>query len=953
MSSILVRELPSALEVPDMRSALRDEVADLLERRYRIDFNAAEKVIDLFWGEGYLPDWYFVANEPADIARHLYATSQLLNAETEMLRQISEDGFAVTYVLSVGHDFPGRLAGILRENLEMEIVAFDSVKSAGGVSFITIERRGRPGPSTATETAAEMNALRRLIAARYSKRFADCLSARYLIEELRAPSESQRAERHAALFDAVLDSGGPVVRIEPASDGAVRSSVAFPVQRLHACCAVLDEFRTRSINIERAYYDSFPANGSGRESGDRCVGVLSIYSRAGVDGSALRAAVETERRRTAERDETSAPRVERELEWALKRLSDPSTETAKRALEVLRTLARKNGDPDHIDAAPVFIVNALSDFFASAELSGIARSDEALRTLLRFEAFDEFWVRRILRDDRSHVSGYRSKHSTARGPAKGGMRIDRIVEFAEVSALAFMMTWKCARSRLLFGGAKGGVVLDPRAYRGERIDFFDTLGGFGRSTFLVTGPTRDVPAGDVGCGPEEIGYIFEGFKSALADIAGTVYGVKQGVARIADRVVTTEQAREMLSAHFGIDYHDRDLVRRLTADEHYLELVAASHITGKPRMGIAARTGATGRGIVYSLLATIGRRHLDGDWRGEAAPTEGERELLHRASQMGERYFLAGGGASALSESEWRTLDEAVYPKLLEGARVVVQGAGKVGSSVMRELEKYGVRIVAVADRDGAIVGNDLAVEAIVEAAVRKGSVVHTSDGVGEVIRGGEAGAAVLTLPCDILIPAALEHAITSKNAESIRANIVACGSNGPITARAQKMLYRRGITVIYDFLANSGGVTASYFEWLRNLNDRFRFEAEVIRGNEFDRSILDRYIMPEFRERIHTILRIPEGERTTAMWNALMRDIIYGALNDDMRTARAFDVPLKHAGMLDAQLRVLAAELARSESAWRLWEELPIKTREMLKDYLSHPEFALIGGDSTDLGAG
>ncbi len=803
---------------------LRDQVEDLLERYYYLHFNAAEKIIDLFWEEGFLPAWYFVANSAEDIARHVYTMSQLLTAQTESLREVSDDGLAITYMLSVGYDFPGKLVRVLRQNLEMNISSFDSVKTKSGVSIISLERPGRRVAHMSNDEAKALDALRDRLTTYAGdgenrplcERFAASLSYRYLREEKNAPSEFNRAVRHMTLFAEAGESSRPAIRSESAGHGTVRTSIAFSSPSLETCCNLLDHYRSKRRNIIRAYYDVF-------DGGEMCedIGILSAYSMESVEVEELRGIAESAEK--SPEHYRSIHGAHAEIERALRVLSDApvGSDEAQRAVDSLFGLARENMDAGGKDEDPVFIINALSDFLSAAEISGLSESRLAMHYLLGFEAFDEFWVERVLESDRGHVAGYRTKHSTVRGPSKGGMRIDPIVEFSEVSALAFMMTWKCARVRLLFGGGKGGLILNPFEYRDHRIDFFDTLGGFGRSTFLVTGPIRDVPAGDVGCGAEEIGYMFEGFKSALSDLARTAYGIKHGVARIGNRLISTDQAREMLDIFFGIDYHDRDLLRCLVADEHYLELVAAAHITGKPKMGIAARTGATGRGIAYSILAAVGGLYLEGLWRSEIDLGPDEKLLLRRAAEMGQRYFTAQNGASALSSGEWRRLDEEVYPKLLGGARIVVQGAGKVGSSVMRELERYDVNIVGVADRDGAVIGDDLPVANLIDSVIKTGSVIHCKDGVGKVIEGSREGAAVLELECDILVPAALEHAITTQNADGVKATLVVGGSNGPITARAARILHDKGVFVVYDFLANSGGVTASYFEWLRNLNDR------------------------------------------------------------------------------------------------------------------------------------
>ena len=143
-------------------------------------------------------------------------------------------------------------------------------------------------------------------------------------------------------------------------------------------------------------------------------------------------------------------------------------------------------------------------------------------------------------------------------------------------------------------------------------------------------------------------------------------------------------------------------------------------------------------------------------------------------------------------------------------------------------------------------------------------------------------GSAILELECDLLFPAALENAVTEKNAPKINAKIEICGSNGSNSSKAEKILKEKGVLVVYDFLANGAGVTASYFEWLRNLYQRARYEAENIYEKEFDDRVMDRYIMPEFRNRIKAVLNIEESDKTTALWNTILRDIMFSAVNED-----------------------------------------------------------------------
>jgi glutamate dehydrogenase (NAD(P)+) len=284
----------------------------------------------------------------------------------------------------------------------------------------------------------------------------------------------------------------------------------------------------------------------------------------------------------------------------------------------------------------------------------------------------------------------------------------------------------------------------------------------------------------------------------------------------------------------------------------------------------------------------------------------------------------------------------------------VVQGSGKVGGALISSLAPYGVRLIAVADAGGAVIGDALDPEEILSAVENsreypdkalRASVVHAKNNIRERIDGAGAGAHVLELECDIVAPAALENAITQENATRIHAKIEVCGANGPNSSRAERILADRGITVLYDFLANGAGVTASYFEWLRNLADRFRYEAEKIQGVPYDPACMDSYVMPEFRERLKIILAEREGEATTRAWNLLLRDIMFAAVNEDWHFAKERQVSMRSAGFINSQFRVLAAYLSRMDAGKRaeLEATLPEKTKQMLKPFLAHPEAALI----------
>jgi glutamate dehydrogenase/leucine dehydrogenase len=376
--------------------------------------------------------------------------------------------------------------------------------------------------------------------------------------------------------------------------------------------------------------------------------------------------------------------------------------------------------------------------------------------------------------------------------------------------------------------------------------------------------------------------MFEGFKSALRDLALMASGIKKSLSIIGDRVISVEEARALLAKNFDINAYDMRILHELITSEQYLELVAAPQITGKPRMGIAARTGATGRGLCFSILAMITNMYLKGEWPVSEAVSPQEHALLEKAAAITEKVILEKKGIDLITNDEWKHLETEIYPKLLKDKKVVVQGSGKVGGSLLPELKRFNVNVTAVADAGGAVIGDHLDVDELLRAVSSSAnhperklrfSVMHAEKNVTQKIFGAREGSSILELECDILVPAALENAITVHNADKIKARIIACGSNGPHTSKAEMILGKKGITVIYDFLANQGGVNASYFEWLRNLTDRFRYEAEKIYSKEFNPDVLNEYIMPEFQDRIKQILLNDESPAITQEWNMIMRD--------------------------------------------------------------------------------
>jgi glutamate dehydrogenase (NAD(P)+) len=322
----------------------------------------------------------------------------------------------------------------------------------------------------------------------------------------------------------------------------------------------------------------------------------------------------------------------------------------------------------------------------------------------------------IMDDGRTEVfTGYRVQHSQARGPGKGGIRYAPDVTLDEVRALASWMTWKCAVVNIPFGGAKGGVICDPkkmsmgelermtRRYTAEIIDFI--------------GPEKDVPAPDMGTNEQTMAWIMDTY-----------------------------------SMHMG--------------------QTVTSVVTGKPVNigGSRGRKEATGRGVRV-------------------------------------------------------VCDEAL--KLLgmqrEGCRVVLQGFGNVGSNAAKLMQDAGYRIIGLAEYDGGLYNaGGIEIAALIEYKLRNGTVLGFPG--AEAVDPDD----LLLEECEILIPAAMENVITSRNADRIRARIVAEGANGPTTAVADEILADKRIFVIPDILANAGGVTASYFEWVQDRQGYFWKEAVV-----------------------------------------------------------------------------------------------------------------------------
>lgn len=317
------------------------------------------------------------------------------------------------------------------------------------------------------------------------------------------------------------------------------------------------------------------------------------------------------------------------------------------------------------------------------------------------------------------VAGWRAQHSHHRLPVKGGIRYAPDVNEDEVTALAALMTFKCAVVDVPFGGAKGGVRIDPGVYSVSELERITRRYTFELARKQFIGPGIDVPAPDYGTGAREMAWIVDTY----------------------------------LQLHTG-------------------ELDAIGCVTGKPlaQGGIRGRTEATGRGLFF-----------------------GVRELCDDAALMQELGLTRG----------------------LAGKRIVVQGLGNVGYHAAKFLTEGGAILVGVAERDGALsAAGGIDLEALMTHRRESGGILGFPGATALT-----SNAAALELECDILVPAALEGQITEANAEGIAARIVAEGANGPTTPSADQILRQRGVLVVPDIYLNAGGVTVSYFEWLKNLS--------------------------------------------------------------------------------------------------------------------------------------
>ena len=348
-------------------------------------------------------------------------------------------------------------------------------------------------------------------------------------------------------------------------------------------------------------------------------------------------------------------------------------------------------------------------FDQAAERLGLA---EGRREMLR-RPWRELQVQVPVRMDDGHINvynGFRIQHNGARGPYKGGVRYHPEADQDEVRALAALMTWKTALMNLPFGGAKGGVQVDPTELSNEELNRLTRR--YTINIVHLLAPNRDIPAPDMGTNSQTMAWMMDAY--------GQIHGHSPAC------------------------------------------------VTGKPVEigGSLGREAATGRGVSY---------------------------LISQAAN-----------------------DMGMNP---DGARIVIQGFGNVGTWTAELLQEYGCKVVGVSGVQGGVYNsNGLDIAALLEH--------QNQSGVVPGFAGGDnvTNAELLELECDVLVPAAIGNVVTAENAPKLKTKLIVEAANHPLTPEADDILAERGIRVMPDILVNAGGVIVSYFEWTQNLQE-FRWE--------------------------------------------------------------------------------------------------------------------------------
>ena len=347
--------------------------------------------------------------------------------------------------------------------------------------------------------------------------------------------------------------------------------------------------------------------------------------------------------------------------------------------------------------------------------------DDSIAQFLRYPRRELTVNFPVKRDDGrvEMFTGYRVHHSTILGPSKGGLRYSSAVSLDEIRALAMWMTWKCALANIPFGGAKGGVIVDPKSLSQGELERLTRR--YAAELIPLISPHSDIPAPDMGTNPQVMAWIMDTYSMTVG------YSVP-------------------------------------------------AIVTGKPINigGSLGRNEATGRGVIAVMMEA-----------------------------------LKGHGKNRSAED----------------TRVVIQGFGNVGANAAEFAHELGFKVVGVSDVYGGLYNADgLDIPALRHYVAETGSVKGSA--LGDEASNDE----LLTLPCDVLIPAAMEGQITVKNANQVKAWMVVEGANGPTTPEADDILNDKGVFLVPDILANAGGVVVSYFEWVQDLQAFFWDQDEVFR---------------------------------------------------------------------------------------------------------------------------
>ena len=377
------------------------------------------------------------------------------------------------------------------------------------------------------------------------------------------------------------------------------------------------------------------------------------------------------------------------------------------------------------------------------------------------------------------IKAYRVQHSHHKTPCKGGIRFALSVNLDEVMALAALMTYKCAIVNVPFGGAKGGIAIDPKKYSAYDLEKITRryTSELIKKNFI--GPGTDVPAPDYGTGEREMAWILDTYMS-----------MRPG------------------------------------------EIDALGCVTGKPvtQGGVRGRREATGLGVYY-----------------------GVREVCNMKDVMDKLGLHTG----------------------IEGKTVVVQGLGNVGYHAAKFFREGGAKVIGLAEYEGAITNPaGLNEEEVFQHRKKTGSILNFP-GATNIEKSTDA----LELDCDILIPAALENVIDGENAPAIKAKIIGEAANGPLTPEADEVFIKKGVLVIPDMYLNAGGVTVSYFEWLKNLS-HVRYGRMEKRFTEN----LNTHILGQLEEL--TGKNVRSKEREFIMHGAEEADLVYSGLEETMITA-------------------------------------------------------------------